>query len=44
MQRTNGPLYHGGPEPALRLPSRKDGCDGGGWEGLPTAIAAGQLA
>ncbi|RRU88673.1 hypothetical protein EGJ24_04585 [Stenotrophomonas maltophilia] len=39
-----GPLYHGGPGPALRLPSREDGSDGGGWEGKPTAIATGQLA
>ncbi len=44
MQRTDSPLYNGGPAPALRLPSRENGSDGGGWEGKPTAIASGQLA
>ncbi len=44
MQRTDSPLYNGGPAPALRLPSRENGSDGGGWEGEPTAIAPGQLA
>lgn len=44
MQRTDSPLYNDGPAPALRLPSRENGSDGGGWEGEPTAIAPGQLA
>ncbi|PSD26356.1 hypothetical protein C7E18_15015 [Stenotrophomonas maltophilia] len=44
LQRASDPLYNGGPAPALRLPSRENGGDGGGWEGEPTAIAPGQLA
>ncbi|EQM77552.1 hypothetical protein L681_03250 [Stenotrophomonas maltophilia MF89] len=44
MQRTDSPLYNGGPAAALRLPSRENRSDGGGWEGKPTAIASGQLA